>query len=266
MGNGLVFLSASSMSPSTGKQLSGARRAVSHLDVIYSDYFRYGRRLYNFDEKQAFKMACDALNDQLEGFSKARFGKYLAYSIEQAYEQAGRLVAIAEKYGFDQWVVNGAAAERLPAARAYAKQFEAQASERRAAAQVREQARLDRQRVTDAVDFQCWRAGDFMAGCPASYRLDANGGYYMTVKGDRVVTSGGAECPVPHALVGLHWWASRKHTGIEPACVFEPWTKNGHRVQLGMFQLDRIDAQGNAYAGCHKFSAEEVNRLYHLLV
>lgn len=276
-GRGLVFISAYSMSPSTGRQLSHASRAVSHLDVVYTPYFQYGARLYDFDEKQAFSLACSAVSDQLEGFSIARLGKYLHSSMLRAIDHGADLIVLAARYGFDRPVIPVIPANKLEAARVYAEQWDIKDAQRREAQRVKAHAQQAAQREADADQFNRWHAGDTGARCPHSYRTDASGGYYIAVRDDSlVVTSGGAECPIEHARRGIAFWKSRDCKAGMPdrplnmsgydLPMFEPWQKNGHRVQLGVFQLDRIESDGTAYAGCHKFSVPELERLASILL
>lgn len=265
-GRGVVFISSDSMSPSTGRQISHARRACSHLDVVITPIFRYGGRLYDFDEKQAFNLACEALSVKVEGFSKARLGRYLLSEIDRAEAEVCRLAALAGKYGFAFPVVPSVPDEKREAARVYAEQWDRKDATRREAARVKEHARQAARREQDAAIFEEWHNGTpGIVQCPNSYRTDADGGYYIAVRGDKVVTSGGAECPIEHARAGIVFWKMQEHTGVEVR-EFTPWHRNGHRVQLGTFQLDRIEADGTAFAGCHKFTVAELDRLADILL
>jgi len=237
--------------------------------------FHYGGRLYDFDEKRAFSLACEALNVVIEGYSKAKLGKYLHGSMIRTLESIGRLVALAEKYGFGQWVISPLPDDKLEAARVYAEQWGVKDLARREANRIKEHARQAAHRELQAGHFELWRNGGAGA-CPSSYRLDANGGYYIAVRGDKVVTSGGAECPTEHARLAVKFWRSRdlfagmdsvpRDMGGNLPPQFEVWHRNGHRVQLGTFQLDRIESNGTAFAGCHKFSAEELTHLAGILL
>jgi len=262
-GRGLVFLSTSTMTPSTGRHLSYAARACAHLDLVTTPIFAYGYRITTFDEKRAFNLACYAVSDQLEGLSKAKMGRYLACNITQARNHAEALTALAEKYGFDVPAFFAIDPARIEAAAIYAAQYDAHEQVRARARQSAATKRAQRRREQDLNIFEAWRSG--AAGihqCPASFCYDEAGGYYLAVHGDTVVTSGDAECPVDHARRGIEFWWSRK----ADFGAFKPWQKNGHRVQLGVFQLDRIDADGVAYAGCHKFNVPELERLASILL
>ena len=266
-GRGLVFVSDDNMPPSTSKQLCHTRRAVSHLDVIYTPVFHYGGRLYDFNEKQAFNLACTALSAKAEGLSMARLGKYLYSSITNTIEQMVQLDRIAVKYGFDLFAWPVVPAEKIEAARVYAEQWDSKDAARREVRRIKEHAAAAALRDLHAGQFELWHNGG-AAECPYSFRRDENGGYYIAVRGDTVVTSGGAECPTEHARRGVEFWLSRNYqerdtlTGSARYTQrWHEWHRNGHTVRLGVFQLDRIEADGTAYAGCHKFTVAELTRL-----
>lgn len=269
-GRGLVFLPQDSMSPSTGRQLAHAQRACSHLDVVHTPYFQYGACPRVFDEKQAFSAACGAVSSLVKGLSMARLGKHLHGAMLRVTKQVDNLGVLAARYGFDCPIFPEIPADRLEAARIYAEQWNINEAARHASQQTRERARLAAQREHDADQFNRWHAGDADARCPSSYRHDETGGYYIAVRDDdRVVTSGGATCPIEHARAAVKFWQARLHhvvteQGGHSYC--EPWQHNRRRVQLGIFQLDRIDADGTAHTGCHKFSVPELERLAGILL
>jgi hypothetical protein len=260
-GRGLVFMSADSMSPSTGRHLTYARRACSHLDVILSPIFTRGSRFYDFDENRALKMTCEALNAELASLSIAKLSKYLHSNIMSALNKIVALESVARKYNLPAFQFSHVPAEKIEAARVYCEQFAAKQRERDAARKLREIAANEARRAQDADQFATWRAGS--GACPASYRANPAGGYYIAVHGDKVVTSGGAECPTEHARRAVEFWASRE---IDSTNTFEPWARNGHTIKLGVFQLDRIEADGSARAGCHLFICEELERLADILL
>jgi hypothetical protein len=262
-GRGLVFITDDGWTPTTKKQLCDAHRATRHMDVVTSPYFEYGRKLYDFDEKQAFKSTCEALNATIEGYNKARLTKYLASNITYAIDKTIELTNIAINYGYDVPLFSTISAERVIAATDYARNFDNTRKQREAQALLNRQSR-------DAKAFTAWRDGEPVS-CPSSYRVDAQGGHYIVVRGDKVVTSGGAECPIEHARLGIRFWRSRDcKEGLSDVQLsmsgadlpmFEPWERNGHKVPLGIFQLDSIDEHGTARAGCHTFYASELIRL-----
>lgn len=81
---------------------------------------------------------------------------------------------------------------------------------------------------------------------------------YFRVKGDTVQTSKGAEFPVSHASRA---WAAVQSCRANGTA----WERNGQLIRMGLFQIDRIDAEGNVKAGCHSVEYAEVARLASLL-
>lgn len=76
----------------------------------------------------------------------------------------------------------------------------------------------------------------------------------LRIRGEMVETSQGAEFPITHALraIPLVLRCRERQTA---------WTRNGHTVPLGSFQIDSIDAKGNVTAGCHGVLFDEIERL-----
>lgn len=96
-------------------------------------------------------------------------------------------------------------------------------------------------------EFKAWlEKGEGM--CSGSYKYDRVNGDYFTIKGDLIVTSQGATCPVDHAVAALKFWESRKDGEG-----FKEYHTNGHTIHLGIFKLGVIDPHGNVRAGCHMF-------------
>lgn len=71
---------------------------------------------------------------------------------------------------------------------------------------------------------------------------------------DTIETSRGAQCPIKHALRILPLIRAGKE-----------YVRNGHTEHLGHFTVDRIDAEGNLYAGCHTVKRAEIERIATLL-
>lgn len=69
-----------------------------------------------------------------------------------------------------------------------------------------------------------------------------------------VETSQGARVPVSHAIRGLRFVRSVVQSGKE-------YTRNGHTFHLGHYAIDKIEANGTLYAGCHVISLAEIEQL-----
>ena len=106
-------------------------------------------------------------------------------------------------------------------------------------------------RIEDAAELAAWHAGE-----PVRFPSRTFGGNpaYLRRIGETVHTSQGAEFPWPDALRGWSLVQRVKAAG-------EPWTRNGDRLPLGHFEIDRIDADGNVRAGCHVVPFAEIARL-----
>lgn len=69
-----------------------------------------------------------------------------------------------------------------------------------------------------------------------------------------VETSQGARVPVAHAIRGLRFVRSVVQSGKE-------YQRNGHTFHLGHYAIDRIEANGTLYAGCHVITLAEIELL-----
>ena len=73
-------------------------------------------------------------------------------------------------------------------------------------------------------------------------------------KGDTLQTSRGAECPFAHAIRA---YRMAQHCRANATA----WETNGHKIPVGLFTVDRIDANGTLHAGCHAIAYEAMTRL-----
>lgn len=76
----------------------------------------------------------------------------------------------------------------------------------------------------------------------------------MRVEGEEILTSLGARFPIEHGKRAFAFILERRMRG-------EAWETNGHKIHLGHFVIDSIDAAGNVKAGCHFVKWEEVERM-----
>jgi hypothetical protein len=116
--------------------------------------------------------------------------------------------------------------------------------EKKEAARIKAQ---KKQQKEDKAQFKAWietGAGHF----PSSFRV--YGQDQITIKDDEIVTSQGATCPLDHAVKALRFYQALNG---------KDWTKNGHRLPVGCFEIDSI-INGEVKAGCHTFTAKEIQR------
>ncbi len=80
----------------------------------------------------------------------------------------------------------------------------------------------------------------------------------LTEEGTVVQTTQGANVPLSHVQRAIPLVLKLMDRG-------EQWQRNGHSIHLGYYQIDRITAEGQVIAGCHKFEATEVKRFAKVL-
>lgn len=91
-------------------------------------------------------------------------------------------------------------------------------------------------------------------GAPVRIHFDAeSGGAAIRIVGDQLETSHGATVPLAHAVKAFRFVKLVRQRGVA-------WERNGKTIRVGHFQIDRIDAEGNFTAGCHKFTWPEIER------
>lgn len=77
---------------------------------------------------------------------------------------------------------------------------------------------------------------------------------YLRVKGEEVQTSKGVSVPVSHAKQLYQLASLVRENG-------ETWTPNGHTFHIGVYHVDRIEADGTIIAGCHRIEWDEAERI-----
>lgn len=76
----------------------------------------------------------------------------------------------------------------------------------------------------------------------------------LRVKNENVETSRGASFPVEHAKKAFPFVRRCREHKVT-------WHTNGHKIPLGLFQIDKIDETGAVFAGCHKVDYAEIESL-----
>lgn len=106
-------------------------------------------------------------------------------------------------------------------------------------------------RVRFAGELEKWRRGE-----PAN--VWGSPDTALRIVGDQVQTSRGAEFPVEHAKRAFRLIAACQAKGAG-------WSRNGHTIHLGHFQIDKIKPSGDVKAGCHLVKWSEIVRVAALL-
>jgi len=99
-----------------------------------------------------------------------------------------------------------------------------------------------------------WRAGLPVNKTPMAMLewIKQNYGVLLRRHGENILTSAGAEFPVHHATRAFPLIAKARGNG---------WVKNGHKIPLGVFEIDEITPEGDVKAGCHLVKWPEIARM-----
>jgi len=245
-----AFLSSESLTPTTGKHVSTSRYAARHINRFYTPAFArwrsYGRTI-----AEMVQPAIDETEHDLKDAFGPRKRQTTKLSAIQVYNaRRDEIFKVCQAFGLDAPDLPAANVEELEK---YAEVVKAQ--EKAIQARRAEAARL--QQIEDQEQHNLWLttgAGRF----PSSFRV--YGQDQITIRGDVVITSQGAECPLDHAIKALRFWMDATDRYSRGDFNALPWRTNGHKIPLGHFTLDSIDERGNVKAGCHFFTAAEIAR------
>lgn len=248
--DGFYYISSDTMSMTTSKHISYARRAVGYgaTNVFYTPAFDRWNSIsltHKFMIDAAIKETLDTLNRSIES-TKKRVSTKLADLAAYAHRRQ-EILHWSSLVGYECSMPDYAVdAETI------ATYQERKAAEKAEAERLATIARK-KQQAKDKRDFNAWlKTG---AGyCPTSYKYDRTNGDYFTIKGDQIVTSQGATCPADHAKKALEFYQLKRW----------PYETNGHKIHLGIFVLDQIDEHGNVKAGCHLFRAKTIQNFIKL--
>lgn len=261
--DGIVYISHNNMSATTGRHIAAARSATSHMERFFTTAFSWsGSNPRLTHEAMLFPAARSAVQTLEYALTDSRTRKQTKLNAVMAYiKERERIVKHAARFNISVFMPEMTAGPEAVAQYQEAKRI---ADEKKEAARLKAQKKQQRE---DKKQFKVWLttgAGRF----PYSYRV--NGADQITVAGHRtdgagntlkmgmVVTSQGAECPLDHAVKALKFWSSRLNSPFGKK--FEPYHTNGHKIPLGHFTLDSIDESGTVKAGCHIFTAKEIQR------
>lgn len=264
---GVIFISSDNMTPSTGKQLSYARRAAAY-NCFATPAFTYGK----WDAPSAAECIIAAAEEMTETFNKiCRMRTYVTESVERYEQRRAKILELAERFQVAELpAMPEATGDLKEKARALAKKER----EKKAADLKRKEENERAQRILDRGELDLWLQHG-RGRYPSSFRkrgedqITLKNGYQrgegLPHQADAVITSQGAEAPLDHVIKALKFYDSRKYTavtinGADPETAFSEYHTNGHKIALGHFTLDSIDEAGNVKAGCHNFTAAEITR------
>jgi hypothetical protein len=77
---------------------------------------------------------------------------------------------------------------------------------------------------------------------------------WLRKRGECLETSRGASCPWSHAVKAFDFAQACRATG-------RAFVPNGHKIKVGTYAVDKIDADDTLHAGCHHLDFAEMQRL-----
>lgn len=265
----IIYMADHSMSSSTSKHLSCARQAVNHErgNIFYTPAFQYGHRPTISHRAMIVPAVEHAIRTLETALSQLRTRKATKEAAIHSYiQRREEIINLAARVGVE--IPDFPQIDTTPEAIAEYQEQKRIAAERKEAARV---AAVQKQQQEDKEQFKVWlttgsgRCPTSYQGRPAFVESEKARTDYITIKGETVVTSQGAEAPLDHVIKALTFYDSREIKPTYPgttlgARFFKEYQTNGHKVHLGIFTLDSIDEFGNVKAGCHCFTAAEIAR------
>lgn len=238
-----IIINCTSYSNSTAKHNSHVRSAIpSTVPVFWIGDLGRGVSLdfYGNEGKALFEYAVTQSNTAIAKAEKARTNKGIYEGQAAAWLQRARF--INEFFGLRR-KVDEKTIERL---REASERSEREAAKQRAAAE-------EKRRIEQTAAFEAWKRGErttegyyFSANLfPVAFRIECG----------ELVSSKGARVPLEAARIALRFVLKHRQSG---------WHRNGSACEVGMYQLDAVNAQG-IVAGCHRITWDEVERIAPLL-
>lgn len=238
-GRTIVLFNGASYSHSTSKHKGYVRGAIPHALEVFTvdDLSRY--------DLPTVRDWTAKLNKAVECVAKAKRARtYGSLHMEDAARAVGEANRFNAEFDLGQRTL---AVEGLDDAAA---ELMAKAAEERKASRERAAHYAAQRFEREAVAREAWLAG----GTSYWHGAAADGTALMRIAGDTLQTSMGAEVPLEHAKRAFRMIAKVRAAGV-------PWVRNGHTIHVGHFQVDRIEANGDFTAGCHRFAWQEVERV-----
>lgn len=250
-----VVLSRYNFSMTTAGQLSCARSAAAHLRVIYSNIFSRGVSWVADRHREGLEQRIIA--DLLSEYERLLAGVKLKRS---AYTRNAAAHAVASAVSDYNYVLTAFKSRRkkLVCPAEVTRMIDETQAQIERINEDRDRLAAERataERLANADKVAAWLNGEAV-NLPWSCQRAADGSDLLTVRGDEIVTGQDARAPLSHVVRALAFYNTLRQAGG----LYRPWATNGHKIPVGVFQIDSIDAAGNVRAGCHKFTAAEIAR------
>lgn len=261
----VIYISADNMSPTTGRHLSYTRQAINYerSTIFRTPAFSWSGSNPALTHEAmilpAVRRAIQELESALTNIRTRQSTKNAAIMEYNARRE--EIEALAARVGVT--LPDMSRIEATPEAIAQYQEEKRQAEERKEQARI---AAAKKQQAEDAEQFKEWLQG-VPVQFPRPYHRHGGTDYIkVSIGGDKVITSQGAEAPLEHVKKALRFYESRRNKAQYVQADgstdyrFLDYHTNGHKIPLGIFTLDSIDEQGNVKAGCHYFKAAEIAR------
>lgn len=238
---GYVLKSIDSMSSTTAKQLSLIHRAVTCRVIPFPLFKRRYYKPFDFSPSLVVETLTAHRDDEVKVLASKRASRSMYYQLDVIDRIQGDIDHVCNYHS-----LSSVPAVNLTIYYEKIQEYKAKETEREKTKEQRQRLKLEKQRKQDAIQFEQWINGESVSFPSAYDRFQ--GSDLLTVRGDRVITSRGAQCPLKDVLKAIEFYQLRRF----------PYKTNGHKIVLGSFVLDSIDEGGNVRAGCHYFTAKEI--------
>lgn len=254
---GLVLISGNTFSVSTGKHISLARQAISHLESVEVPNLSRGNDLLASQVLDGFEAQIEYLLEQINQAKQQRTKDKFTLLLNDQVLNLKKLLEI--KFVLKKDIKEKAVLEVLankPAGEVAARLEKLKKAMEKAA----ERARIKKQKenadklAQEILDFRAFKINQISFRATQGTDL-----VRYEAENKRIRTSQGVELPVAFALTLRKAMWECKDARISICNSRELERRYG---KLGAYLIDSISAQGDARVGCHNFSLAEVERCY----
>lgn len=251
------FINSDSYSPSTSKQQSFVRQAVSHYDRIYVSGKILKMLIGPYTPNELCESVIEQTRNAIVECSKLAAARRMATKKANdiangiaAYEANVKLLAL---FGLKMPVAITKLKDTMTTdlnsvIKANDKAIKA-AKRKLDKARAKAQAEREKEALEASKD---WLAGD--DGHTVSHALYHSPVTYLRIKGAVIQTSQRAEFPIKHAKLAFKYIVDCIQNKKE-------FHTNGKTIHLGHYQIDSIDIEGNVKAGCHYVKYDQIERI-----
>lgn len=248
------LINGNGYSISTGRHISYARSAASHIPQIEIPDLQDLRGNFH-DLPHVWKQAKLLLTKELASLlaKRKRAKKHTEWHDRHIGHKLEGIKAFLAFAGIEDSINDASIAAALA---------ETEQMNKENAARERECAKVEKQRKAAWFEAMRGYANDWQNGGPDTIDTFSIGQWHnyggetlLRLKDHETIeTSRGAEFPVDHAKRAWPLLVAIVKSGTA-------WERNGHKIPLGHFQIDKVSAKGTITAGCHIVVWEQVQAI-----